>query len=186
MEAAIEGFWGARYRFTRYHAGDPDPLESLTIVVATEEVPPGERGLERGRVIADATRLARDLSNEPAGALTPVQLAEVAVEIAERGGLEATILDEAAIAEAGLGGLLGAIWAQYVGPRVHFDNNYEVKIWYNSQIVDPALAPVVAGIRPGKGNTDGGLAVTVADPAAAQSFATRASCGGQGEASKQM
>jgi len=87
VEAAIEGFWGARYRYTRYHAGDPDPLESLTIVVAAEEVHSAERGLERGRVIADATRLARDLSNEPAGALTPVQLAEVAVEIAERGGL---------------------------------------------------------------------------------------------------
>jgi len=118
VEAAIEGFWGARYRYTRYHAGDPDPLESLTIVVAAEEVHSAERGLERGRVIADATRLARDLSNEPAGALTPVQLAEVAVEIAERGGLEATVLDEAAIAEAGLGGLLGVAAGSVQSPRL--------------------------------------------------------------------
>jgi len=116
--AAIEGFWGARYRFTRYHAGDPDPLESLTIVVAAEEVAPAERGLERGRVIADATRLARDLSNEPAGALTPVQLAEVAVEIATRCGLEVTVLDEAAIAEAGLGGLLGVAAGSVQPPRL--------------------------------------------------------------------
>ncbi len=53
VEAAIEGFWGARYRYTRYHAGDPDALESLTIVVASDEVSAAERGLERGRVIAD-------------------------------------------------------------------------------------------------------------------------------------
>ena len=117
-EAAIEGFWGARYRFTRYHAGDPDPLESLTIVVGTEDISSAERGLEHGRVIADATRLARDLSNEPAGALTPIQLAEVAVEVAERGGLEATIYDEAAIAEAGLGGLLGVAAGSVQPPRL--------------------------------------------------------------------
>lgn len=30
---------------------------------------------------------------------------------------------------------------QYAGPRVTFGNNYEVKIWYNSQIPDPALNP---------------------------------------------
>jgi leucyl aminopeptidase len=117
-EAAVEGFWGARYRYTRYHAGDPDPLESLAIVVSCQEVSSAERGLERGRVIADATRLARDLSNEPAGALTPVQLAEVAVETAERGGLEVTILDEAAIAEAGLGGLLGVAAGSVQAPRL--------------------------------------------------------------------
>ena len=43
IQATIEGFWGARYRFTRYHAGDPDPLESLTIVVSAEEVSSAER-----------------------------------------------------------------------------------------------------------------------------------------------
>ena len=64
-QAAIEGFLGARYRFTRYHAGDPDPLESLTIVVATEEVAAAERGLERGRVIADATWLAGTCPTSP-------------------------------------------------------------------------------------------------------------------------
>ena len=38
VQAAIEGFWGARYRFARYHVGDPDPLESLTIIVAGDDV----------------------------------------------------------------------------------------------------------------------------------------------------
>ncbi len=30
---------------------------------------------------------------------------------------------------------------QYAGPRVRFGNNYEVKIWYNSQLTDPADNP---------------------------------------------
>ena len=77
-------------------------------------------------MIADATRLARDLSNEPAGALTPVQLAEVAVEIATRCGLEVTVLDEAAIAEAGLEQTVIGL----VGPSsvvaAHFDQPLDV------------------------------------------------------------
>jgi len=118
VQAAIEGFWGARYRFTRYHAGEADPLESLRVVVGTDEIASGESGLARGRVIADATWLARDLSNEPAGSLTPTRLGEVAAEIAERAGLSATILDEKAITQAGLGGLLGVAAGSVQPPRL--------------------------------------------------------------------
>jgi leucyl aminopeptidase len=118
VQAVVEGFWGARYRYTRYHAGDPDPLESFTILVADEEVSSAERGLGRGRVIADATWLARDLSNDPAGALTPSRLADVAVEVAQREGLRAEILDEEAIVAARLGGLLGVAAGSSEPPRL--------------------------------------------------------------------
>ena len=155
--AAVEGFWGARYRYTRYHAGDPDPLESLTLVVAAEEVPGAERGLERGRVIADATRLARDLSNEPAGALTPVQLAEVAVEVAERGGLEVTILDEKAIAEAGLGGLLGVAAGSVQAPRL-IKLVYEPSAAQSRRRPDGSL-PTVALVGKGITFDSGGLSL---------------------------
>jgi len=118
LEAATEGFFGARYRYTRYHAGEPDPIESLNFVVATEDLEAARSGLERGRVIADATWLARDLSNEPAGALTPSRLAEVATEVAERAGLEVEILDEKAIVAARLGGLLGVASGSVQPPRL--------------------------------------------------------------------
>ena len=118
LEAAVEGFFGARYRYTRYHAGEADPIESLRFVVATEDLEAARGGLERGLVIAEATWLARDLSNEPAGALTPSRLAEVATEVAERSGLEATILDEQAIVAARLGGLLGVASGSVQPPRL--------------------------------------------------------------------
>ena len=85
-------------------------------------------------MIADATWLARDLSNEPAGALTPVQLAEVAVEIAEREGLVATILDEVAILEAGLGGLLGVAAGSVQPPRL-------IKLVYEPSAAQARKAP---------------------------------------------
>jgi leucyl aminopeptidase len=117
-EAAVEGFFGARYRYTRYHAGEPDPLESLTLVVSAKDFAASESGLGKGRVIADATWLARDLGNEPAGALSPTQLAEAAVEVAERSGLQATILDRDEIVAAGLGGLLGVAAGSVQDPRL--------------------------------------------------------------------
>ena len=161
VEAAIEGFWGARYRYTRYHAGDPDPLESLTVVVATGEVSAAERGLERGRTIADATRLARDLANEPAGALTPSQLAEVAVEVAERAGLEATILDEEAIVGASLGGLLGVAAGSVQPPRL-------IKLVYEPADGDARRSadgsvPTVAFVGKGITFDSGGLSLKTAD-----------------------
>ena len=161
VEAAIEGFWGARYRFSRYHAGDPDPLEALTIVVESEEISAAERGLERGRVIAEATRLARDLSNEPAGALTPRQLAEVAVEVAERTGLGATILDEDAIVAARLGGLLGVAAGSIQPPRL-------IKLIYEpadseAQRRQDGTIPTVALVGKGITFDSGGLSLKTAD-----------------------
>jgi len=161
VEAAIEGFWGARYRFSRYHAGDPEPLESLTIVVASDEVRAAERGLEIGLVIADATRLARDLGNEPAGALTPAQLAEVAIEVAERGGLEATILDEAGIVDARLGGLLGVAAGSFQPPRL-------IKLVYEPAETEAerradGSVPTVALVGKGITFDSGGLSLKTTD-----------------------
>jgi leucyl aminopeptidase len=62
--------------------------------------------------------MARDLVNEPAGDLTPQRMAEVAADIAEREGLTLTVLDETAIAAAGLGGLLGVAAGSTQPPRL--------------------------------------------------------------------
>jgi len=161
VQGALEGFWGARYRFTRYRKADPETLESLSIVVGAGDLDAAERGLDRGVVVADAVRLARDLSNEPAGALTPTQLAEVAVEVAERSGLEATIFDETAIVSERLGGLLGVAAGSQQPPRL-------IKLVYEP---DPSVAraradgsvPTVALVGKGITFDSGGLSLKTAD-----------------------
>lgn len=65
------------------------------------------RGVERGRIIAEAVNLARELSNEPSNTLTPSELAERAKETANRFGLDIDVLDEARMKELGMGALLG-------------------------------------------------------------------------------
>ena len=65
------------------------------------------RGVERGRIIAEAVNMARELSNEPSNTLTPSELAERAKETANRFGLDIDVLDEARMKELGMGALLG-------------------------------------------------------------------------------
>jgi leucyl aminopeptidase len=110
-QAVAEGAALAAYRFTKYKA-TPEAcrLESLAVLRWVDQkdgTAETERGLEHGARLAAAVNLARDLINEPAGALTPQRLAEVAAEIAEREGLSLSVLDESALVTERLGGLLG-------------------------------------------------------------------------------
>ena len=97
------------------------------------------RARSRGRLIADATWLARDLSNDPAGALTPTRLAEIAVRGRGERGLAAEILDEDAIVAARLGGLLGVAAGSAQPPRL-------IKLVYEPS-PESALGPKTGAFR---------------------------------------
>ena len=95
--------------------------------------------VDQGVAIAEAQCLARDLVNTPGGQLTPVALAEAAVEIAEREDLKVTVLDPDEIAEAGLGGLLGVNRGSAQQPRF-------VELCYEPEAPRGTLALVGKGI----------------------------------------
>jgi leucyl aminopeptidase len=110
--AAAEGATLGLYRFTRYKSGGEDSagadrdLHGFDLVLdggGDEAAVSGAADL--GVKVAVATRLARDLANEPSNTATPEHLAAKAREIAERHGMEVEILDRAGIEEEGLVGL---------------------------------------------------------------------------------
>ena len=105
-QALAEGLVLGSYRFATYKS-DPKPSSLERVVVVGGGGGRVTAALELGLRIADGVILARDLVNTPGGDLTPRMLAEAAVEIAEREGLQVSVLDEDGIVEAGLGGLLG-------------------------------------------------------------------------------
>ena len=112
-QAVAEGIALAAYRFNTYKSADERPaIAAVTVVGGTQAA------LDRGRRVAEAVALARDLVNEPAGTLTPSRLAALATEIAEREGLAVTILDEVAIENEGLGGLRGVSRGSDEPPRL--------------------------------------------------------------------
>ncbi|HEX7168629.1 MAG TPA: leucyl aminopeptidase [Acidimicrobiales bacterium] len=116
-QAIAEGAALASYRFGTYKS-DPKPcaVESFTLV--TRAGAAAQRGLDRGAAVASAVALARDLVNEPPGAMTPRRMEEVARSVAEANGLDVDVWDEERVASEGLGGLGGVAAGSDEPPRL--------------------------------------------------------------------
>jgi leucyl aminopeptidase len=115
-QAIAEGAALATYRFDRFKR-EPRPSTVEEVVVVGAGGKRVEGALAVGMRVAEGVAFARDLVNTPGGDLTPRVLAEAAIEVAERENLQITVLDEDAIAEARLGGLLGVNRGSTQPPR---------------------------------------------------------------------
>lgn len=101
LAASVEGFVLAGYRFKGYKKEpSTSSLDRLTFAGAAAGT------LDAATARVDATILARDLTNEPASVLTPMELARRAEQVADVGGLEIEIMGPDALAEKGFGGIL--------------------------------------------------------------------------------
>src|SRR5690606_37472091 len=107
-QALVEGVLLARYQYDVLKAEKAEPrLGSLTLVADTARHAALDAGASRGRVLAAAGQLARDLANAPPAHLTATAMGAVATRIAERDGLGIELFDRGALVEMGCGGLLG-------------------------------------------------------------------------------
>ncbi len=98
--------------------GNGGPKDGLThLVIHCEDADAARSAFETRQPIADGVMLARDLVNEPANALGPVEFAEQTRAL-ERAGVEVTILDEKALADLKMGALLGVAQGSVRPPRV--------------------------------------------------------------------
>jgi leucyl aminopeptidase len=105
-KAAAEGARLGLYRFDRHKSGaENHELETFWLVSDEPDLGGAIEGAEVGQKTAWGAVLARDLANEPSNVATPQYLAEKAREIAERHGMDVTVLDRAGIEEEGLTGL---------------------------------------------------------------------------------
>jgi leucyl aminopeptidase len=92
-----------------YKTEDRDDLRVEETTVQTSQARAAEilRGVERGRLVADAMNVTRELGNEPGDRMTPAILAERAVGMARSHGLGYDVLDEDRMKELGMGAILG-------------------------------------------------------------------------------
>ncbi|MCP3855987.1 MAG: leucyl aminopeptidase [Actinomycetia bacterium] len=115
-QAVAEGFTLALYHFSDYKSRSTSPQLGRVSVLggggATTRA-----ALVKGAAIGDAVCTARDLVNTPGGDLTPVELARRARALARKHGLQVRIMDQKAIREAKLGGLLGVNRGSEQAPR---------------------------------------------------------------------
>jgi leucyl aminopeptidase len=107
-QAITEGALLGLYSFTKYKKSEYENIEEMLIVVREEEIVPIlERTISKGKLIAEAVNLARDMGNEPANYMTPSQMAEIAQEMASKYDLESKIFDREDMEAIGMGAFLG-------------------------------------------------------------------------------
>jgi leucyl aminopeptidase len=119
VQAVTEGALLTAYRFDKYKRAKVDGSGPPAELAALALVPGGSggrgsggrggltRALAAGQARAAATNLARDLSNEPANALHPADLATAARRLLAGKGVTVKVKDEKALASEGFGGIIG-------------------------------------------------------------------------------
>ncbi len=117
VRALVEGALLADYR---YRLGEPKsdtPVLTELVLVGADPGPLAD-ALAAGRVVAEATRLARDLTNTPSDQKHPAWFAEQ-VEAAVAGhGLRFTVWEPDRLAAEGFGGILAVGGGSARGPRL--------------------------------------------------------------------
>src|SRR5271163_23396 len=120
-QAIAEGVITADFETDKYKSDKKNDKSIDSVVIAgysDKDKSAGEKGLTRGRIIAEAQNFARDLVNEPSNKLTPRILAEKAEAMAREAGLAVEILDEKRIADLKMGALLSVAQGGPEPPRV--------------------------------------------------------------------
>ena len=136
-QAVVEGALLGLYSFHEYREESQEERKELEELLLVEQdnskTAALQQGVETGRILAEATALARDLVNTPADEMTPTHLAEVAGGVARAHGLEVKILERPQCQELGMGAFLSVaqgssqppkfIVLTYVGDPDHPENN---------------------------------------------------------------
>jgi leucyl aminopeptidase len=104
LRAIAEAIGLASYSVPTAASAEPKALTEVTLVV--DRPAQATAALDATAAVVDAVSLARDLVNTPSLVKTPRWMADRAVDIAARAGLEAEVWDERRLAIEGFGGVL--------------------------------------------------------------------------------
>jgi len=157
-QAAAEGALTANFETDKYKTDRKNDKNVETVSVAgysDAERAAGDKGLSKGRIIADAQNFARDLINEPSNKLTPRILAEKAEAMAKQAGLAVEILDEKKIADLKMGALLSVSQGGPEPPRM-------MVVTYTPANPKPG-APVIGLVGKAVTFDTGGISIKPAD-----------------------
>jgi len=119
-QAVTEGVLLASYRYTglKNTPANASHLETLTLVAGARRAKDVGRGAERGRIVASAAALARELANTPPSYLNARDLASKAVDIGSASGLHVEVFNKDQLEQMGCGGILGVNRGSTEPPRM--------------------------------------------------------------------
>ena len=128
-QAIVEGSILGLYNFRKHITKEPEYHDVEELVIVERDAAKQkdlEQGYYKGKIIAEATLLARDLVNEPANCMTPSDVAMIAEGLAKTHGLELSILEREQMDREGMGALLGVAQGSDQPPKLiilHYKGN---------------------------------------------------------------
>lgn len=142
VAAVAEGALLGAYAFTRYRSrldGQKPPVAAVVVATRLAGEDAAHVAVQRARVLAAVTNMARDLINTPPSDLSPAAFADAAAATAEEHGIAVEVLDENALKDGGYGGILGVGQGSVNPPRL-------VRLAYSDPTATKTLALVGKGI----------------------------------------
>ncbi|MCM2359459.1 MAG: leucyl aminopeptidase [Geobacteraceae bacterium] len=121
LRAAVEGHLLGAYSFDRYKTGSDNNggVAEVTILVPAEsDLAAAERLAGEGRTLCEGVILARDLVAQPANVATPAFLAEKALEVAGRYGIDCRVMEREEMERNGMEALLAVAKGSSQPPRL--------------------------------------------------------------------
>ena len=120
-QAVVEGAVMGLYRFKHYKTGKEDSPAIEKLVIAIQDgtkIDEYNEAMRLGKIIAESVNYARDLVNHPAQYMTPAKMAWHAAEIAQKYGLELSVLDKEDMEKQGMGALLAVAQGSVAAPKL--------------------------------------------------------------------
>jgi leucyl aminopeptidase len=135
------GIFLRSYSFDKYKTKkkNDEPPKPRRYAVAVADPKAATKAWNSGRAMADGVAFARDLVNEPANALGPVEFAEQLTALAKM-GVDVQVLEEAELREQKMGALIGVAQGSERPPRV------VVMRWWGGRDKDKPVAFVGKGV----------------------------------------
>ena len=153
-QAITEAVFLATYTYTAHRSvAPPRALSGVTLVVKSAK--PLAAAVEKGKLVAEAVIMNRDLVNEPPASMTPRILAGYAERAAADNGLAITIFDENDLDRERLGGLKAVSLGSAEPPRM-------VKMVY-TPVGAARNVPTIALVGKGVTFDSGGLSLKPSD-----------------------
>jgi leucyl aminopeptidase len=119
-QAIAEGSLLGLYTFEQHKSkkSNKKGIKELSIMEREKKgIPKLKAAVKKGKVMAEASILARDMVNQPSNFMTPTDMAAKAQEVARKWGLGIEVLEREQMQELGMGGLLGVAQGSQQPPK---------------------------------------------------------------------
>lgn len=118
--AMVEGILLGLYKFDKYKTNKGKTGSNRLTVVGADSAKVSEikSGVFDGMLLAKAVNRCRDMVNEPANLMTPTDLAEAALDIANNSGMDIQILERSSMERLKMGAFLGVAQGSVEPPKL--------------------------------------------------------------------